>query len=67
MTIDSKNKYRPGGPISKDANEAGIQARRDERIHGHPASALAPDPWCNHQVTRDAWVTGYMSEVKARG
>lgn len=67
MTINIKNKYAPGGTYAKDANTAGAKARREERFNGLPASALAPDPWCEHPVTREAWVTGYMSEVKARG
>jgi hypothetical protein len=65
--IDRKHKYAPGGPISKSANTAGAKARVEERANGLPASALAPSNWNDHPVVREAWVTGYMSEVKARG
>jgi hypothetical protein len=65
--IDRKHKYAPGGPIAKSANTAGAKARIDERMHGLPASALVPSSWSDHQVIREAWLTGYLNEVKVGG
>ena len=60
MTIASNHKYVPDGPVCQSARKAGAEARKRDDAAGIPLTALAPDPWCHHRLTRQAWVAGYM-------